>query len=153
MTVDAVERAAATMTANLKEKTGRTLEDWLALIGPADGRKHGEILKWLKSEHGVSHGFANHITHYALNSASVSASDEDLVGAQYAGPKSGLKPIYDALMVIAEGLGPDMQAAPKKTYVSLRRAKQFALIQPSTKTRVDLGLNLKGVQIGLTREP
>ena len=73
--------------------------------------------------------------------------DADLVAAQYAGPKAGLKPIYDKLIEAAEALGADLEIAPKKTYVSLRRNKQFALIQPSTRTRVDLGLNLKSANL------
>ena len=68
----------------------------------------------------------------------------DLVAAQYAGPKAGLKPIYDAVIEAARSLGKDVEIAPKKTYVSLRRNKQFAIVQPSTRTRVDLGINLKG---------
>ena len=36
--------------------------------------------------------------------------------------------------------------APRKTYVTLTRKRQFAAIQPSTLTRVDLGLVLPGVK-------
>jgi hypothetical protein len=68
----------------------------------------------------------------------------DLVAAQYAGPKADLKPIYDAVIRAAKACGKDVEVSPKKTYVSLRRNKQFALVQPSTRTRVDLGINLKG---------
>jgi hypothetical protein len=67
----------------------------------------------------------------------------DLVAAQYAGDKAALKPIYDALIKTAKSCGA-IEIAPKKAYVSLRRSKQFAIIQPSTRTRVDLGLNIKG---------
>jgi hypothetical protein len=73
-------------------------------------------------------------------------TDEDLVAAQYAGPKAALKPIHDKLIAIVEGFGDGLELAPKKSYVSLRHKKQFGLIQPSTKTRVDLGLVLKGVE-------
>jgi hypothetical protein len=69
---------AATMVANMKSKTGKTFEQWLAIAKKTGAEKHGQIVK-----------------------------------------------------------------APKKTYVSLRRNKQFAIVQPSTRTRVDLGLNLK----------
>ena len=44
--------------------------------------------------------------------------------------------------------GGDVEVSPKKTYVSYRRSKQFALIQPSTKDRVDVGINLKGTPPG-----
>jgi len=63
---------------------------------------------------------------------------------QYEGTKAGLRPIYDAIIKVVSGFGNDVEIAPKKAYVSLRRNKQFALVQPSTKTRVDVGINLKG---------
>jgi len=107
--------------------------------------KHGEIVKWLKSEHAVTHGFANLIAHMHRDAvAGDSGGKIDLVGVQYEGTKAGLRPIYDAIIKVVSGFGNDVEIAPKKAYVSLRRNKQFALVQPSTKTRVDVGINLKG---------
>jgi len=137
---------AATMKANLKEKTGKTLAQWLKITRAAGLEKHGRIVKLLKSEHGVTHGFANLIAHETLGGGDASA--DDLVAAQYAGKKADLRPIYEALVAAAAKLGADVEISPKKTCVSLRRSKQFALIQPSTATRVDVGLNLKGVPAG-----
>ena len=142
------EEMQATMVANLKAKTGKTLPQWLKITKASGLEKHGAIVKLLKSEHGMTHGFANLVAHHHLGSPSVTGSaqagGDDLVAAQYAGKKEGLKPIYDALIDATNKLGKDVEIAPKKAYVSLRRSKQFALIQPSTATRVDLGLNLKG---------
>ncbi|MEO1240999.1 MAG: DUF4287 domain-containing protein [Pseudomonadota bacterium] len=136
------EEMAAAMIANMKEKTGKTLTQWIAIAKKSGEEKHGAVVRRLKAEHGMTHGFANLVAHKYLKSDTGSA-DGDLVGAQYAGSKADLKPIYDALIKAAGALGKDVEVAPKKTYVSLRRNKQFAIIQPSTKTRVDLGLNLK----------
>lgn len=141
------DQMAQTMLANVPEKTGKTIAQWRAILKKAALQKHGEQVKLLKTEHGVTHGFANLIATVHRNDGKLAAGDDAaLVDAQYAGPKADLRPIYDALVAAAQTLGKDVQVAPKKTCVSLRRNKQFALIQPSTRTRVDLGLNLKGVE-------
>ncbi len=139
------EAQAQTMLDNLPDKTGKTLKQWFAILGKARLAKHGEMMKLLKGEYGVTHGFANLIAHqYRAQAGEAPASDP--VEAQYAGPKAQLRPIYDALIAAVNRFGGDVEIAPKKAYVSLRRSKQFALVQPSTRTRVDLGLNLKGVE-------
>ena len=135
------EEQLATMLANLPDKTGRPLEEWVGIVTAEGLEKHGQIVKFLKSEHGVTHGFASLIANRALHA---DEAEEDFVAAQYSGAKAGLKPIHDALVDYAKSLGGDVEIAPKKTSVSLRRKKQFALITPATRTRVDLGLALKG---------
>jgi predicted transport protein len=67
------------------------------------------------------------------------------VGEQYSGGRAGLRPIYDLLTKKVLAFGGDVELSPKKAYVSLRRSRQFGIVQPSTATRVDVGLNLKGV--------
>lgn len=140
-----VEQAIASMIANMKANTGKSLEEWLKVTAKAKLAKHGEIVKMLKTDHGLGHGFANLVAHRTLSSDAASSDGDDLLAAQYAGPKAALKPVYDKLAAIVQGLGKDVELAPKKAYMSLRRSKQFGLIQPSTATRLDLGLNLKGV--------
>ncbi|MBC2778335.1 DUF4287 domain-containing protein [Parasphingopyxis marina] len=139
------EEMAASMIANMPEKTGKPLDAWLGIVAKAGVEKHGAIVKMLKTEHGMSHGFANLVAHKALEAGGATQAG-DLVAAQYAGDKAALRPIYDAIVKAVQSFGADAELAPKKTYVSLRRSKQFGLVQPSTKTRVDLGLNLKGVE-------
>ncbi len=136
------EEMAQSMINNLKEKTGKTLPQWLKIARGSGEAKHGAIVKFLKTGHGVTHGYANLIAAKALEGG----EPGDPVEAQYSGGKEGLKPIYTAFVRAVKKLGKDVEISPKKTYVSLRRNKQFALIQPSTKTRVDVGLNLKGVR-------
>ena len=138
------EEMAAKMKANLKEKTGKTLPQWLKVAKAAKCEKHGQLVKHLKAEHGVTHGFASLIAHEFFQSAAEHTGEADLVAAQYAGKKEDLKPIYDALTKAITKFGKDVELSPKKAYVSLRRSKQFGLIQPSTTKRVDVGLCMKG---------
>ena len=140
-----VEDAVQSMIANFAKNTGKPLEAWIAIAKKSGAAKHGEIVKFLKDEHGIGHGFANMVAARTLAGEAGPASGEDLVAAQYAGTKAPLKPIYDKLAAAIGKFGADVEfCRPKKTYVSLRRAKQFALIQPSTTDRLDVGINLKG---------
>lgn len=138
------EDATATMIANLKEKTGKTLEQWVKIAKASKLPKHGEIVAMLKRDHGLTHGYANLVAHATLKSDASHAAPDDLVSSQYSGAKAELKPIYDALVAAISKFGKDVEWAPKKAYVSVRRTKQFAIIQPSTATRLDVGVNLKG---------
>lgn len=138
------EEMAASMIANLPEKTGKSLADWIGVVRSSGLAKHGEIVKFLKSEHGMTHGYANLVSHEARRAGKPETTPDDLVANQYAGAKAELRLILDRILEIVGEFGNDVEIAPKKANVSLRRSKQFALVQPSTRTRVDLGINLKG---------
>jgi len=138
------EEMAATMLKNLPDKTGKTLQQWRAILKKSSLEKHGQLVKLLKQDHDVTHGFANLIVSKFLQGDA--PAEVDLVAAQYSGPKAELRPIYDALLKAVANFGKDVEIAPKKAYVSLRRKKQFGLVQPSTRTRVDIGLNLPGTK-------
>jgi hypothetical protein len=139
------EEQLANMIANMKANTGKTLEQWVAIARKSKLEKHGEIVRMLKADHGLGHGFANVVAHHARGSLTPAAPDGNPSAGQYDGAKAALKPIYDKLVTICEGFGKDVELTPKKGYVSLRRSKQFATIHPSTATRVDLGIKLAGV--------
>jgi hypothetical protein len=134
-----MEKALQTMIDNMPEKTGKSLAAWKFLLKKKDFAKHSEAVNYLKKEHGVTHGFANTIVSLSKEE---NHSPTDLVENQYIG-KENLMPIYKKLLTVVKSLGKDVTITPKKTSVSIIRKKQFALIQPSTKTRIDLGLKLK----------
>ncbi|HSM49164.1 MAG TPA: DUF4287 domain-containing protein [Draconibacterium sp.] len=139
-----MDKATQTMIDNLLKNTGKTLEQWIEIVKKENFVKHGEAMSFLKEKHGLTHGFANLIVHKSKGTDAGSAENEDdLVNRQYKG-KEHLKPIYDKLMAEIGSFGNDIEVAPKNAYVSLRRKKQFAILQPATKTRFEIGINLKG---------
>ncbi len=139
-----IDKATQTMIDNLHKNSGKTLEEWIDIVKKENLVKHGEIIKFLKDKHEFTHGFANLVAHRskASDAASVENKD-DLITAQYKG-KESLKPIYDQLVNEIKTWSKDLEIAPKKAYVSLRRNKQFATLTPATKTRFEIGLILKG---------
>jgi len=135
-----------TMIDNLPEKTGKSLSEWFEVLSAASLEKHGQMVSHLKNEYGITHGFANTIVLlFRQKLAGGPEEGDDLIEKQYE-KKPELKTLYDVLIKAVRQFGDDVELAPKKAYVSLRRSKQFAIIQPSTKTRIDLGLNLKDIQ-------
>jgi hypothetical protein len=138
-----VEDAVASFERNIEAQSGKSLEAWAALVSDRGFGKHGQMVGWLKEEHKLSHSHANHIAKRAMRDASPAPAD-DPVALIFAGSKAHLRPLYDRLVEIVVAFGGDVEVAPKKANVSFRRAKQFALVQPSTAARLDLGLVLKG---------
>lgn len=139
-----MDKATLTMISNLHTNTGKSLDEWIGIVNARGFAKHGEVMAFLKGEHGLTHGFANLIAHKAKGSDAGSAADAgDLVERQYVG-KEHFRPVYERLLADILSFGPDIEVAPKNTYVSLRRSKQFAILNPATKTRFEVGINLKG---------
>lgn len=130
------------MEKGLLDKTGKELNEWIEIVKKENFEKHGQIIKFLKTTHDMTHGFANFVALKTLKSDAGSFSEEDLITTQYKG-KEALLPIYEKLIDEIKAFGNDIEIVPKKASVSLITKKQFALIQPSTKTRVDLGIKIK----------
>jgi predicted transport protein len=139
-----MDKGTQTMIDNLQKNTGKTLEQWINIVNKEKLLKHGEIIKFLKDQHALTHGFANLIAHKTKGSDAGSAENlDDLIVKQYEG-KEHFKPLYDKLISEIKKFGNVFEIAPKNAYVSLRRKKQFAILQPATKTRFEIGINLKG---------
>jgi len=131
---------------NIEQQYGKSLNVWIAIVKESGLTKHTDMVAMLKSQYGMSHGSAHRVALKAREADAVSiakaagASGRDPVAELYSGKKAGLKPLHDALMTAITTFGDDIELAPKKGYMSLRRRKQFAMIQPTTATRIDLGL-------------
>ncbi len=147
--MNSVDKATETQLNNIQTRTAKTLDELFLFIRESGLTKHGQIREMLKHDLSLGYGDANALAGAFLRSdgqgavpAAEAASDD--VAAIYTGAKGELRPIHEKLMAAIAGLGP-LEIAPKKAYVSLRRKKQFATVGPATRTRVDVGLNMKGV--------
>jgi hypothetical protein len=144
------EETMRTQLTNIQTKTGKTLEQLAMVVKQSGLTKHGEIRDLLKRDLGLGHGDANTLTHVVLQSDGASAaaaggaSTDDVVSEIYSGAKAHLRPIHDKLMAAIGKFG-EFEIAPKKGYLSLRRKKQFAMIGPATNARIEVGLNVKGL--------
>ena len=141
-----MDKATQTMLENLKEKTGHSLEEWAKLIAVQKLSKSGEIVKFLKETHNLGHGYAATIAMKILGTDAASTDDtEELIVNQYKG-KEHLKVFYDTLISEIQQFDGEFEIAPKKAYVALRRKKQFIILNPASKTRFEIGFNLKGME-------
>jgi hypothetical protein len=136
--------------AELKEQTGRTLEEWVALTqneGPAEG--HKARVEWLKKKHKLGNNSAWWIAERAGGKGFEGDSPEaylaiavKYVEQQYSGAKEKLLPVYHELLEIGTSVADDVKACPCQTMVPLYRNHVFAQIKPTTNSRIDLGFAL-----------
>lgn len=149
-----LDQAVQTQINHIQEKTGKSFAELAVLVKNSGLSKHSELREMLMRELGLGYGDANSLMHAVLESDGVRAaaasglSGDAVLDELYSGPKAGLRPIHDALMVQIRPFG-EFEILPKKGYVSLRRKKQFAMIGPATHTRVEVGINIKQVDAAL----
>jgi len=146
-----IDRALRTQLENIQKKTGKTLEQLYARLRSTGLEKHAQLRDAAKSDLGLGHGDANTLVtlfRRSTGAATAPAATSDAAADDlYVGPKASLRPVHDRVMAALAELGP-FEIAPKKTYLSLRRKKQFAMVGPATRTQVEIGLNAKDLPAG-----
>ncbi len=135
--------------AELKENTGRSLEEWIALVNREGPKDEKSLRAWLKAKHKLGMNRAGWIAERAGGKGGDLDTPETYlksavryVEEQYAGPKEKLRPIFDELLTLGRLMGDDVKACPCKTIVPLYRNHVFAQIKPTTNSRIDLGFAL-----------
>ena len=139
------QAALATQMRNIETKTGKTFAQLCKLIADSGLAKVGEQRSMLMEKLSLGYGDANTLAIMAKNAAAPApAADADPLDAIYNGPKAALRALHERLSAEIDKLGP-YENAPKKTYISMRRKKQFAMLGPATKDQIELGLNAKAL--------
>ena len=132
--MNSLDQAVQTHLNNIQKKTGKSLQEMAALVKNSGLSQHAQIRAMLMRDQGLTYGDANALTHAVLPA--------EVLDEIYSGAKAGLRPIHAAVMQEIVKFG-EFESLPKKGYISLRRKKQFAMLGPSGRSRVELGLNIK----------
>jgi hypothetical protein len=137
------EGMMAVVSESMHERTGRTLQEWVALVGSSgiDPLDQKAVRGWLKTEHGIPQNSQWAIADAAARAAGWKRpSVEAYVDQQYVGPKMALRPIFDRVRAIIEGFGDDVTVEGRTTYTPFVRRRQFSAMAAATRARVDVGL-------------
>jgi len=147
--------ATTTQLRNIQAKTGKSIAELHAAVAESGATKHGEKRSWLMEQFKLGYGDANTVVHFidkpmpdlaggtaAAAAATAPARDGDPLDAIYVGAKAGLRPLHETVIAAIKAFG-EFEEAPKKTYISLRRKKQFATVGPATRESIEIGLNAK----------
>jgi len=135
--------------AELKQKTGRSLEEWLRFVKKEGPQDETERREWLKRTHGLGTNAAWWIAERSVGKGTEADNPDKYLEAaegyvedMFSGSKAGLRPIYNALLKLGLSVGKDAKACPCQTIVPLYRNHVFAQIKPTTRTRIDFGFAL-----------
>jgi len=139
--------------AGLKQKTGRTLEEWTSFIEKAGPKTEKERREWLQTKHALGRNYAWWIAEQSVGKGDDGRPEtylkqaEEHVEKMYSGAKGALRPMFEELLALGRSLGKDVKVCPCQTMVPLYRNHVFAHLKPTTRTRIDLGLALKDTKV------
>ncbi len=148
--MDSLDKARLTQLNNIQKKTGKSIDEIRVIIQESGLQKHAEIRQMFTDRFGLGFGDASSLVHFAQQSDGQSAAEaaqaspQEILDGIYTGTKAGLRPLHDAVMKEISNLG-EFSIAPKKGYLSLRRMRQFVMVGPGSKNRLEIGLNMKGI--------
>jgi Domain of unknown function (DUF5655)/Domain of unknown function (DUF4287) len=142
-----------TTVAGMKQKTGRAMEEWIALVDKMGPVTEKERREWLQTKHGLGRNYASFIAEQSVGKGDDGTEEtylkqaDEYVEKMYSGAKEALYPIFEALMALGRSMGKDVKVCPCQTMVPFYRKHVFAQIKPSTNSRIDLGLALKDTKV------
>ncbi len=148
--MSSTDKALQTQIKNIETSTGKSLSDLSRFINESPLTRHSQLRDMVREEFNLGYGDANLLVHLAKQPLEETADGsvdpiEAAANAIYSGNKADLRPLHDAVMNRIQQLGA-FEIAPKKSNFSLRRKKQFALVGPASRGRVEVGLNMKDVE-------
>jgi len=130
---------------NIRAKTGKSVDDFRLLAAEKELTSYREIVAWLKADYGLGQGHANLVAQLLAKSDQLLASPEDQLAVHFSGDKARWRAPYETLVVSIGQFGADVTFSPNRTYINVQRAgKKFAVLQPSTAERFDIGIKRKG---------
>jgi hypothetical protein len=130
---------------NIKAKTGKTMDEIRAMAADKGFTKESDAREWAKATLGIGHGHAMLVAKLIVAPETANRPDEERIDAQYTGKKAHWRPLYEQLLAAVLAFGEDAGTDASNGYVSfVRNGKKFAIAQPSTADRFDLGIKLKG---------
>lgn len=124
---------------NLKEKTGKTLQEWMTFVKAENLADKKEIITFLKTKNGLGHFQAQKI--YEHFNGQDKYQDPSIFAKEIFDTKES-KELYEFLKSKLLELGNDVRIQPCKTYIPFYRQNQFAILTKSKSGEITLGLNL-----------
>lgn len=138
---------------NLPKTTGKSLDEWMALVKKSGPDEEKARREWLKKDYKLGGTTAWMIVDRVEGKGAEDTDGEaylkaaaSYVETMYAGAKAGLRPLHDALIALGQSIGDDVKICPCQTIVPFYRDHVFAQIKPTTRTRIDFGFALKGTK-------
>ncbi|TMD17655.1 MAG: DUF4287 domain-containing protein [Chloroflexi bacterium] len=141
-----VEQGIKSQLRNIEKQYGRSMDELVTLVAKSGLTKHKEVVAMLKQRYGMTHGAAHRVSLVARDRV---APASQVPAAELA---PGLQEAYKRLLETIDSMGDDIEHAQKKGYVSLRRRKQFAMLQPGARW-INVGLILRQHQSRGRLEP